>query len=76
MGSRCPCCRVLPEVQVLLASLGCLGAGSGGWWGKEVEGGGLVGWGWGQAKEPASQCARVCQKYPLANFRDGETTIK
>ena len=31
------------------------------------EGGG-EGWG-GPAKEPASQCARVCQNYPLANYR-------
>ena len=31
------------------------------------EGGGEEGWvGWGQAKEPASQCIRVCQNYPLA----------
>ena len=28
------------------------------------------GWGggWGQAMEPASPCARVCQNYPLANY--------
>ena len=31
---------------------------------EKVEGG--VGWG-GLAKEPASQCAHVCQNYPLAN---------
>ena len=24
--------------------------------------------GWGQAKEPASQCTRVCQNCPLANY--------
>ena len=24
--------------------------------------------GWGQAKEAASRCARVCQNYPLANY--------
>ena len=24
--------------------------------------------GWGQAKEPASPCARVCQNYPLAIY--------
>ena len=24
--------------------------------------------GWGQAKELASRCARVCQSYPLANY--------
>ena len=23
---------------------------------------------WGQAQEPASQCARVCQNYPLGNY--------
>ena len=30
---------------------------------------GWGGWGarWGQAKEPASQCARVCRNGPLAN---------
>ena len=27
-----------------------------------------VGLGSGQAKEPASQCARVCENYPLANY--------
>ena len=33
------------------------------------EGGGEVeGAGWGQAKKPASQCARVCQNYPLAIY--------
>ena len=32
------------------------GGGKGGWWG-----GGL-------AKEPASQCARVCQNYPSVNY--------
>ena len=32
------------------------------------EGVGRVGGGWGQAKEPASQCARVCQNYLLAIY--------
>ena len=32
------------------------------------EGSGEGGVGWGQAKEPASQCTRVCQNYPLANY--------
>ena len=31
----------------------------------KVEGAGA---GWGQAQEPASQCARVCQNYPLAIY--------
>ena len=34
-------------------------------WGGHQEGGGV---GWGQAKELASQCARVCQNYPLAIY--------
>ena len=29
---------------------------------------GRVGGGWEQAKEPASQCARVCRNYALANY--------
>ena len=48
---------------------------------------GWGGWavGWGPAKELASQCARVCQNYPLAIYplvspdprvRDAEMTIK
>ena len=51
---------------------GGLGSGSGGWWGlafvrKMRER--VYGWGGGrQAKEPASQCARVCQNYPPANY--------
>ena len=28
----------------------------------------VAGVGWGQVKEPASQCARVCQNYPLAIY--------
>ena len=38
---------------------------------KKKEGeGGWGGWGvrWGPAKEPASQCARICQNYPLASY--------
>ena len=27
--------------------------------------------GWGPAKEPASQCARICQNQPLANYQSG-----
>ena len=49
-----------------------LGSGSGGWWEvvflwKMAE---KWGWGvgWGQTKEPASQCARFCQNYPLAIY--------
>ena len=34
------------------------GRGWGGWGHREVGG--------GQEKEPASQCARICQNYPLA----------
>ena len=34
--------------------------------GKGEGGGDGGGAGWGQAKEPASQCARVCQDYLLA----------
>ena len=50
-----------------------LGTGSGGWGGGFVvanEGKGWGGWGvgWEQAKEPASQCAHVCQSYPFANY--------
>ena len=41
-------------------SSGNRGRGEGG-----GEGGGV---GWGQAKEPASQCARVCQNYPVAIY--------
>ena len=29
------------------------------------KGKGVGGWWWGQAKEQPSQCARVCQNYPL-----------
>ena len=55
---------------------GGFGSGSGGWWGVvfaveyegKGEGVGRVGVGWGQAKEPASQCARLCQNYPLAIY--------
>ena len=36
--------------------------------GKGEWGGGWGGVGWGPAKEPASQCARVCQNYPLAIY--------
>ena len=36
--------------------------------GKGELGGEGGGGGVGQAKEPASQCARVCQSYPLANY--------
>ena len=32
------------------------------------EGGGEGAVGWGQAKEPAIECARVCQNYPLENY--------
>ena len=32
------------------------------------EGGGWWVVGWGQPKELASQCTRVCQNYPLANY--------
>ena len=49
--------------------------GGGGWVGFPVEnegkgegGGEGGGVGWGQAKEPASQCARICQNYPLAKY--------
>ena len=50
-----------------------MGSGSGGWWGcisfgKTREKGkklGRVGGGVWAGKEPASQCARVCQNYPL-----------
>ena len=51
-----------------------MGSGSGGWWG----GGGLpvrhegnregLRVGWGQAKEPESQCERVCRNYPLSKL--------
>ena len=37
----------------------------GGKGGRGRAGGGV---GWGLVKEPASQCARVCQDYPLANY--------
>ena len=32
--------------------------------------------GWAQAKEPASQCARVCQNYPLANYQNADTKTR
>ena len=35
--------------------------------GKGERGVGGVGVGWRQAKEAASQCSRVCQKFPLAS---------
>ena len=38
-------------------------------WGGEGLGWGGLGVGWGQAKEPASQYARVCQNDPLAYYR-------
>ena len=48
------------------------GVVGGGWFPVENEGkgegGGEGGVGWGQAEEPASQCARVCQTYPLAIY--------
>ena len=59
--------------KFLLVSLG-EGFGVGFRWvvgdGFPVEGGGWGGWGvgWGQTKEPASQCARVCQNYPSTNY--------
>ena len=48
-----------------------LGSGLGGWFacGKMREKGkGWGGVGWGPAKEPASQCARVCGNYPVVNY--------
>ena len=47
--------------------------GGGGWFSLENEGKGkgvgrVGGWGGGLAKEPTSQCARVCQNYRLANY--------
>ena len=47
--------------------------GGGGLFPVENMGNGDTGWGgwgvgWGLAKEPASQCARVCRNYPLANY--------
>ena len=53
-----------------------LGSGTGVWWGGfpvenegSVVGGGFGGeGGWEQAKELASQCARICQNYPLAIY--------
>ena len=53
-----------------------LGSSSGGWWGvafcrKWGERGrvwGGCGVGWGQAKEPASQCEGVCQNYPFSKL--------
>ena len=36
--------------------------------GKTGRGVGRAGVGWGQAKEPASRCARVCQNYPLGKY--------
>ena len=36
--------------------------------GQGERGGGGLGVGWELGKEPASQCARVCQNYPLANY--------
>ena len=58
-----------------------MGSGSGGWWewfffGKMWEkrkGVGRVGVGWGQAKEPASQRKRICQKYPFGKELEGKT---
>ena len=55
---------------------GGVGVGSGGWrcgFPVEYEGKGEGGgegqrMGWGQAKELASQCAGVCQDYPLPNY--------
>ena len=53
---------------------GVLGSGLGGWWGGgfpvENEGEGGQGWGTvgGLAKEPASQCASVCQNSPFSKL--------
>ena len=58
-----------------------IGVRAGGVWGRvQVRVGGWVscgnegngegcgeGGGWGQAKQPASQCARLCQDYPLVS---------
>ena len=45
--------------------------GGGGWsacWKQEKRSSGWGGWGVGTEKEPASECTRVCQNYPLANY--------